>query len=459
MKISRRTIRSLTRKIPVLRFEDQALTSFSGLVAFQALFEKLGLPELLRRAFAHLRSSRAYSPHRMYLLLTIHLILGWKRLRDLDYYRDDPLVRRAVGWSRLPSVSAVSRALSGFDERAYEAARRLSRELVIARVLKEGLATITLDFDGSVQRTKGRRKEGTAIGYGCRKGRRSYYPFFGTIAQTGQVLDVLHRAGNVHDTNGALGLIAGNCTELRESGYRGRLEARFDNAHFNERTCLWLQEAQIEFVGSVPFEAIPQLKSLIEMRGRWRRIDEDTAFFEKIWKPAKWSSSMRFLFYRQRRGTPRKGPIQLDFFEPSSKHYEYKVLVTSKQTGAANVLAFYNGRGTSEGIFAELKSQSGMDCMPSCTLIGNKMYLLASVQAHNLNRELHMQTSERRTRRASPKRPALWSFDQIGSFRKRIVQRAGRLTRPRGVLTLTMSANRRVAEELSGIIHRLSSAT
>ena len=45
--------------------------------------------------------------------------------------------------------------------------------------------------------------EGTAVGYNPRKkGHRSCWPLFATVAQTGQALDVLHRPGNVADSTG-----------------------------------------------------------------------------------------------------------------------------------------------------------------------------------------------------------------------------------------------------------------
>jgi hypothetical protein len=42
-----------------------------------------------------------------------------------------------------------------------------------------------------------------------KKGQRSYYPLFCSVAQTGQVLDVWHRPGNVHDSNGAKAFTGG----------------------------------------------------------------------------------------------------------------------------------------------------------------------------------------------------------------------------------------------------------
>ncbi len=459
MRISRDEVQSPVRKIPELQFEDQSLTSYSGLVAFQALFNLLNLPEKLRRCTAHLRSSAAYAPHRIVLLLTIHLILGWRRLRDVDYYRDDPLVQRTLGLRKLPSVSAISRALGQFDERSYDQLRGLSRGLVLKRIKEEKLSTLTIDFDGSVLSTKGRGKEGTAIGYNPKKGQRSYYPLFATVAQTGQVYDELHRAGNVHDSNGAWDFMSEVYTEVRQNGFRGRLEGRFDGAHFSESTCLWLREEGIEFSVSVPFDRLPNLKAKIESRRRWRTIDDEWSYFDDQWKPDSWCDRFRFVFYRHRVKKPKKGPIQLDFFEPISHEYEYKVVCTSKKTGAANVLHFHNGRGSQEGLFAELKSQLGMEYMPSKTLIGNKIYRTSAVLAHNLNRELQMQTAPRATERSTAKRAALWVFERIGTFRNRLIQRAGRLTRPGNVLTLTCSGDQKIAYELTSLLSKLGAAT
>ena len=458
MRSSNADVRATARKIPELQFEDQSLTSFSGLVAFQALFLELGFAEHLRRCTHHLSSSAAFLPHRLLLVLTVHLLLGWRRLRDLDHYRDDPLVGRTVGLDRLPSTSCLSRGLAGFDTKTYDRVRALLRGWVTERLVKEDLATVTVDFDGSVLSTKGRRKEGTAIGYNHKKGQRSYYPLFATVAQTGQVFDFFHRSGNVHDSNGAWDFMNEVFSNLRKEGYFGRLETRFDGAHFKEATCLQLEDDEIEYSGSVPFERLPGLKRQVERRKRWTKIDDDWSYFEVNWKPESWFEKRRFVVYRQRVKTPKKGPMQLDFFEPVSRHFEYKAIVTSKKISAANLLKFHNGRGSQEGLFAELKSQLGMGNLPSRTLIGNKIYLACAALAHNLNRELQMRTSPRHHRRSNAKRAALWIFEQIGTFRKRVVQRAGRLTKPQGVLTLSCSANRAVADELTGILRKLSTA-
>lgn len=318
---------------------------------------------------------------------------------------------------------------------------------------------LTVDFDGSVLSTKSRCTEGTAVGYNPKaKGARSYYPLFATLAQTGQVLDVLHRPGNVHDSKEAMEFVDATFSAIRESGFRGVLEARLDGAHFSDFACYWLDHLGVDFSVSVPFERFPELKQKIESRKRWRTIDDDWAFFEQDWRPKSWGDlQFRCIIYRHRLPVPRKGPIQLDLFIPIDWQYEYKAVMTNKAEGAGAVLAFHNGRGSQEGIFAELKSQANMDYIPTRRRIGNQVFLLCTALAHNLNRELQMRVRPRRGRNTK-KRACLWAFDKIGTFRHRLIQRAARLTRPSGALTLHLSANRAAADEIKGYLDELNAA-
>ena len=61
-------------------------------------------------------------------------------------------------------------------------------------------------------------------------------------------------------------------------------------------------------------------------------------------------------------------------------------------------------------------------------------------------------------RNTTEKRAPLWRFEQLGTLRRKLIQRAGRLTRPRGKLTLTMSANPTVQSELLHYLEVLKQA-
>ena len=131
MKSSRSEIHRKTHALPNLRFEDQHLTSFSGLVIFQKLFDQLGLKDRLRRCFKHLTVSPIFGHASIVLLLIVHLLLGYRELRHLRYYADDPLVLRLLGLKRLPDVATLSRQLATMDEQSVEQLQGLQQILVI----------------------------------------------------------------------------------------------------------------------------------------------------------------------------------------------------------------------------------------------------------------------------------------------------------------------------------------
>jgi hypothetical protein len=448
VKSSKAEIHTRVHRIPSLRFEpEQRLTSYAGLVIFQALFQRLALKERLRRCFAHVGLQPIFGLHAVMLLLIVHLLLGFRRLRGLDYYRQDPLVARVLGLGALPDVSTVSRSLASSDGRSVLEVRNLLRGLVGDRMAIEQFARVTLDFDGSVQSTTG-HAEGTAVGYNkVKKGARSYYPLFCTVAQTGQFWDLHHRPGNVHDSNGAPDFVLACINRVRAVLPRAQMESRMDAAFFDQDILRLLDALRVEFTCSVPFERFPELKRRIEARKNWEAVDDDWAFFEDDWKPKSWATNFRFLFLRQRKPQQRKGPIQLHLFEPRDFEYEYKVIVTNKVGPPRSVLLFHNGRGSQEKLFGEGKQHAALDLVATRGLHGNQLFTLAGMLAHNLSRELQMCAAPKMPG-TDPKRATAWDFLQLGTLRQRLLHLAGRLTRPQGELTLTLNDNPVVREEL-----------
>jgi hypothetical protein len=441
MRFSRKTTKAATHSVPEVRFEDQELTSFGGLVLFQVFALDFDLRNRLRTAVRHLPGRGDFSASVVVLLLIVHLFLGWRRLRDFDYYRDDALVKRVVGLTRLPNVSTLSRRLAEFDDASVEKLRALLRTTVATRAIASSPARLTLDLDGSVISTKARGIEGTAIGYNPKsKGSRSYYPLFAVMAQTGQAFDVLHRPGNCHDSRGALKFVQ-DCEEsLRSHGFRGILEVRLDGAHYSDATCAQLDEAGIEFSVSVPFERLPKLRTIVATHCLWYRIDDEWSYFEWRWAPSKDSKrSFPCVVYRRRVSKPRKGPIQLNLFEPVDSNYEYKVVMTNKALSPARLLRFHNGRGSQEATFAEAKSQLGLGYLPCRRQVGNEVYMVCNLLAHAFAREMQMRADPPTTKNTAT-RACLWAVERIGTLRNRLIKRAARLTRPQGRLVASFAS-------------------
>lgn len=92
-----------------------------------------------------------------------------------------------------------------------------------------------------------------------------------------------------------------------------------------------------------------------------------------------------------------------------------------------------------------------------CDWSGKLTKPLAALLAHNLNRELQMQVQPI-TRRTTEKRAALWKFQELNTLRRNLLQRAGRIIRPKGKVTLSLSDNPAVESELLHYLNALDQA-
>ena len=201
--------------------------------------------------------------------------LIFRRLREVEYYRDDPLVLRLLGLNKIPDVSTISRNLAQLDMQSINNIQKLSRTFVIYGLQRERFPRLTLDFDGYVLSTKG-HAEGSAIGFDkAKKSARSYYPLFCTVAQTGQFFDMHHRPGNSTTPKGASDFML-RCFEKTPSQLPGAiLESCMDRAFFNKEIISLLAEKQVQFTASVPFAKFTELKRMIETFESWSAIDEN----------------------------------------------------------------------------------------------------------------------------------------------------------------------------------------
>ncbi len=69
------------------------------------------------------------------------------------------------------------------------------------------------------------------------------------------------------------------------------------------------------------------------------------------------------------------------------------------------------------------------------------------MMTHNLYREMQIHAFEQEHGTTMKRRP-LWTFETLASFRKKIIQRAGRLIRPQGKLTLILANNSTVRDTI-----------
>jgi len=107
----------------------------------------------------------------------------------------------------------------------------LNEKVVAEAVRASGVRRLTIDVDGSVVST-GLTVERARRGYNPHHRKvPSYYPITAHEAQTGQIVRVQNRSGNVHDGKGSLGFLAALFGQLRRSfGSSLAVEFRMDGA-------------------------------------------------------------------------------------------------------------------------------------------------------------------------------------------------------------------------------------
>ena len=80
MKLSKSQFYSRVHRIPELKFEDQRLTSYSGLVVIQAFIKRIDLKNRLKRCFEHIAQKSIIEFHIVTMILIINIMLGFRKL-------------------------------------------------------------------------------------------------------------------------------------------------------------------------------------------------------------------------------------------------------------------------------------------------------------------------------------------------------------------------------------------
>jgi hypothetical protein len=289
VRLSRADLRRRINGQLSLRYEAPGLTSFAGLELIGRFLRALDFKGHLRRVQAALPGSD-FGSVPMVLVVLVMLITGARRVRHVGYVEGDPLVERICGLGRMPTQHTLGRWLRAFDDRGVKALHGVNERLVGEIIDRSDLRRLTLDVDGSVVST-GLKVEGARRGFNPHRRKvPSYYPITAYEANTGQVLRVQNRAGNVHDGKASVEFLKALFAQLEETLERRHvLEMRMDGAFFRADVIDLLEAEGAEYAIKVPFYEWLGLKERVARRRCWRRVDEGIECFEQRIRVKAWS--------------------------------------------------------------------------------------------------------------------------------------------------------------------------
>jgi hypothetical protein len=346
-----------------LEARAERLTSEAGAVLLREVDERLGLTRWLGETLTDTREESRIT-HSLRELVRTHLLLlaqGWRDQDDADALREDAALRLAVsdskstgplkqeegrpeGLASQPTLSRLTAMLAqeGNREALREALVWLTgRRLRASRPRGKRLRQVTVDVDGLPVEVHG-HQEGSA--YNGHYGVRMYHPIVASMAQTGDLLDVRLREGNVHSASGALEFISG-LLERVEKEVCEVAAVRMDAGFPEEKLLGMLEERGTPYVARVRNTALLKQEAAL-----WRFIHSGvpqgqlgTFLYESEYQAQGWSRARRVVLVLVQRE------------EELFPHAFWLVTSwTREQMPAEELLEHYRQRGTAEGHFGEL---------------------------------------------------------------------------------------------------------
>jgi len=430
-----------------LRYEAPGLTSYAGLEFIRRWLYRADIVALLRRELATALPPSDYGVVGLVLVVVALLLSGGRRLRHLRYLDGDPMVRRFCGLRQLPTARTVGRWLAAFRAPHLAPLQHVNALITADAIRASAQRRLTIDVDGSVVST-GLRVAWAQRGYNPHRRKvPSYYPITAYEAQSGQVLRVQNRPGDIHDGKAGVPFLRALLAQLRETlGTAYPLEFRMDGAFFRRDVLTLLAGAGADYAIKVPFYPWVGLTTKIRQTRRWTRVTSRVSCAEHQVAVSTWGPTCyRVIVYRSHVQHRTAKNFQLDLFDPTNGHYEYSAVVTNKTLTGPALWAFMCGRGVHEKVYGELKSGFAFASVPSMQYVANSAWQCLSVLAFNLSRGFQRATTAP-PRGPSRKRRARFVFESIHTLRALCLQRAGVLVAPQGRATLDVGTTSAVVE-------------
>jgi len=332
-------------------YTDKPVTPWGGLVLFSGLARRVGLEGALREALPfHPTSPNATDPVEAALAFMAGVLVGARRLAQIERLRWDGAVRQILGVKRFVSDTTMARFFRRFTVGSVST--------VFESLMKWQLTPIPvgeeiLDLDSSAVERYG-KQEGAVLGYTPKKHRRpSHHPLIATLGHRPWVVHAWLRSGNTSSARGAESFLE-ETLALLPDGKRIpflRADSGFGVEPFVKRV------EDHGFVYAISARFTRRLKNLVSTV-RWRELEPGIEVSETIFQAQGWSRLRRVVLVRQRTKADDFVRGRELFDDPA---YAYQAILTNRSDEPEAVWRFYRGHADIENRIRELKWDYGID--------------------------------------------------------------------------------------------------
>ena len=366
---------------------NDLLTSRAGLLSIAQLMETLNQAERIDQHFPLPKSNRGYKPSTFIKTLILMQHEGSFHLDDIRHLQEDEALRTVLNLDKLPSATTLGDWLRRMGKvPSIEDAWVAINQAVLQSALHR-CKEVTLDIDATEIIADKTSAQWT---YNKNKG---VVPMVGHIAQTGQIVAVDFREGNVPPAQDNLAFIRQCQQSLPEGCTLNAL--RIDSAGYQTKIIAYCDEHGIEY-------AI-RAKSSASMRAQFEAASDSDwqPLIDKKGEPINGEDTYRtsfcigdyeraFTLIVQRKAIQGQTNLELESEnnadELSIGGYIYRAIATNRdELSDSSIVHWYNQRAEdSENRIKELKLDFGGDTLPCSDFKANALYFLISALSYNI---------------------------------------------------------------------------
>ena len=369
----------------ILARSREEIKSVGGLCLIGRMLERIGFSD----AFA---SSRTADILKTEIAL---LCQGRADFNDVELFRGDGYLRESLGLKRVPSEPTLRQGLDGCDG-AVRDAIRLANLAALGQVTFTPERTrhgsyIPVDIDVSPFDNSNSKKEGVSWTY---KKVDGYAPIFAYIGAEGYLLDCELRPGSQHSQKQAPEFLCRVIASLRKLGTLTDSLVRMDSAHDAAENLRLLSDSGCKFLvkRNLRQESRPSWIALAKAIGEMQEPRKG----KRVWRGV---VSHIQPPRAQDDGDISDLPIFAVFevvertIDAKGQHLLFPEYVvdtwwTNLPDAPEEVIELYHAHGTSEQFHSELKTDMGLERLPSGKFATNATILLLAGVAFNLLRTI-----------------------------------------------------------------------
>ena len=360
---------------------DEILVSHSGLALAGSLLRRTAIQKRTSRIRLGDRKRPEVSHGDVVTAMIGLLCLGKPDFEAIEAFREDEFFRRALGLAKVPSEGTLRQRIEQLADGCEQILREESAAMIARHAPKLTPCYedwVALDADVSPWDNSGTKKEGVSWTY---KEVDGFAPIFAYLAGEGYLIHCQLRRGSQHSQEGTPDFLD-QAIDYARRITQAKLLVRMDSGNDDVENMRRCRKRKVDWIikRNLRKESLEDWLEEAQCHGDCEEPREG----KQVWTGETWrerdGKEYRAVFEVIERTITAKGQKLL------VPEIEANTFWTSLKLPAKQVIELYHQHGTSEQFHSEMKSDMGMERLPSGKFVANALVLALGLVAYNVLR-------------------------------------------------------------------------